>query len=53
MYYIGKLFQAAGLTIIFIGFLQRFPDLMSYNTLILGGTFFLVGWILNRVLLGK
>ena len=53
MYYIGKLAQAAGLTIILIGFIQRFPNLMDYKTLLLGVAIFLFGWIINKFFLQK
>jgi len=50
MFYIGKLFQAAGLTVIMIDFLLRFPRLMNPRVLLLGATFFTIGWIINKYL---
>jgi len=51
MYYIAKLFQAAGLTIIFTDFALNYPQLMSRTTLGIGIIFFLSGWIIQNFLL--
>jgi len=51
MYYIAKLAQAAGLTVLLVAFIKNFPDLMSYRILGVGVGLFLVGWIVNRYLL--
>jgi len=53
MFYIGKCAQAAGLTIILVGFIKYFPDLMSYRILISGIVLYLFGWVSNRFLLKK
>lgn len=53
MYYIGKLAQAAGLTILLIAFIKNFPDLMSYRTLFVGLGFFGFGWVINKYLLKR
>ncbi len=50
IYYVGKLFQAAGLTVILIGFIKNFPDLMSHGVLGLGFLFFGMGWGINKFL---
>ena len=50
MYYLGKLFQAAGVAIIGIDFLRNFPALMSQRVLALGIVFFAAGWSINRFL---
>ena len=51
MYYFSKLIQATGLIIIFIGFIQKFPQLMSPKTILLGITVFTSGWIIQKFLL--
>ncbi|MBI4436162.1 MAG: hypothetical protein HY590_01960 [Candidatus Omnitrophica bacterium] len=48
MYYIVKFIQAAGLSIILIGFLQKFPALMSPKVFLLGVGIFMLGWLINR-----
>ena len=53
MYYIGKLAQATGLTILLIEFIRNFPKLMSHQALLLGTGFFLVGWIITKYLTKK
>lgn len=51
MYYIAKIAQATGLTIILIGFLRDFPRLMNPKILGTGIMFFLLGWIVQRFML--
>lgn len=51
MYTIAKLFQAAGLTIILVGFIRSFPDLMSHGMLATGLIFFMVGWVITKFFL--
>ena len=51
MYYIAKFIQATGLTIILIGFIQKFPQLMNPKTILLGIAIFTSGWIIQRFLL--
>jgi len=53
MYYIGKILQATGLTIILIGFLQAFPELMSRQHLMVGILVFICGWLTDRYLLKR
>lgn len=48
MYYLAKIFQAAGLTVLLIGFMANFPRLMSRMTLVLGLVLFGFGWIIQR-----
>jgi len=48
MYYLGKILQATGLTIILIDFLRKFPQLMSRTVLCVGIGIFTFGWIINR-----
>lgn len=50
MFYLGKLFQAAGLAVILIAFIKSFPQLMSYKELFIGLIVFGIGWIINRFL---
>lgn len=51
MYYIAKFFQAAGLTIILVGFLLRFPALMNPRLFLLGLILFGTGWVINHFML--
>ena len=51
MYYVAKLFQAAGLTIIVIDFIIKFPQLMNQRIFMLGILLFVSGWLINRYLL--
>jgi len=53
MFYIGKLAQAAGLTILLLAFIRHFPGLMGYRELAVGSLLFLSGWIIDRFLLRK
>lgn len=53
IYYIGKIFQAAGLTLLLISFLRKFPHLMSYRELFIGIVLFAVGWVINQFMLQK
>jgi len=53
MYYAAKILQAAGLSIIMIGFIQKFPKLMYPKILVLGIGLFMTGWFINRFLLRK
>lgn len=48
MGFIGKFAQAAGLAVILIGFLQRFPALMNPKLFLLGLGVFMLGWLINR-----
>lgn len=51
MYYLAKLAQASGLTVILVGYALSFPDLMSRKVLLLGIILFAFGWIIDRFLL--
>jgi len=53
VYYIGKILQASGLTIILFGFLQAFPELMSHKQLVVGIMLFCCGWLADRFLLKR
>ena len=53
MYYVGKLIQGLGLTIILFDYLRTFPELMSRMILVIGVAMFTFGWVLNRFLLKK
>lgn len=48
MYYLAKLLQAAGLTIVLIDFIRRFPNLMSMQILGAGVAVFVLGWFVER-----
>jgi len=53
MYYVAKIIQAGGLTLILIGFLLKFPKLMNPRLFIVGLIIFLAGWISEKFLLKK
>lgn len=53
MYYIAKIAQAAGLTIILIGFLKDFPRLMNPKVLLVGAIIFVFGWIIQQFMLKR
>ena len=53
MFYLAKLAQAAGLTIIGIGFFTAFPKLMNPKLFAMGGMLFVFGWIVERFLLKR
>lgn len=53
MYYIAKALQAAGLAIIIIDYLRKFPGLMSYSSLGFGLFMFTFGWLIQRCFLNK
>jgi len=49
MYNIGKTLQAIGLTVILIGFLARFPQLMHPRMFLIGIIVFVIGWVVLRM----
>ncbi len=51
MYYLAKIAQAAGLTIIIVNFITYFPKLLNFKIFLTGGILFLFGWIVQRFLL--
>lgn len=51
MYYMGKIFQAAGLAIVTFDFIRNFPQVMSRQVLGVGITLFAIGWIIQKFLL--
>lgn len=53
MYYLGKILQALGLGILFIGFIVHFPKLVDYKTFALSICFFLSGWVITQYLVKK
>ena len=53
MYYLAKFLQAAGLTIILIDFIRRFPNLMNMRVLGAGIAVFTFGWLLERLNIGR
>ncbi len=48
MYYLAKLIQATGLTIIAFDFLKNFPQLMSMKILGMGIMLFTSGWLIQK-----
>jgi len=48
MYYLIKLIQATGLTLILIGFIKNFPELMDFKIFLIGIILFLSGWAANK-----
>ncbi len=53
MYYIAKIAQAAGLTVILIGFLKSFPRLMNPKVFGIGALIFVFGWIIQQFMLKR
>ena len=53
MYVAAKLLQAVGLTVIAIGFMTAFPELMNARMYTAGAVLFLIGWIIERYLLKR
>ena len=53
MYYIAKFLQAAGLGVILVAFLSRFPHLMDTKIFGFGGLIFFSGWLLQQFGLKK
>ena len=51
MYYLAKLAQLAGLAVIALGFLGKFPALMNPRLLGVGILLFAFGWIVQKYLL--
>jgi len=51
MYYLAKVFQAAGLAIITIDFMRHFPQVMNRKILTLGILLFGMGWVIQKFLL--
>ncbi len=53
VYWLAKIFQAAGLAVMAWGFLKYFPNLMPHNVFLLAGVFFIAGWVIQGYLLKK
>ena len=53
MYYLAKIAQATGLTLIAFGFLASFPRLMSHKLFLMGIVVFVFGWIIQKFLLKR
>lgn len=53
MYYLVKIIQATGLTIILIDFVRKFPQLMNPRIFLLGIFLFTLGWGVNHLLIRK
>ena len=51
MYWLAKIFQAAGLTILGVGFLNAFPHLVSHNIFLVAIAFFTAGWLIQQFFL--
>ena len=49
MYYLAKILQAAGLGLLGIGFVLKFPKLVDHTTLLIALTAFGLGWIVEKV----
>ena len=49
LYYLAKLLQAAGMTVILIDYIRHFPELMSRTVLGIGIAVFAAGWGLERL----
>ncbi|MDO8674806.1 MAG: hypothetical protein Q7K71_01655 [Candidatus Omnitrophota bacterium] len=53
MYWAAKIFQAAGLAIMILGFIGHFPKTMPLNILLLSIVFFAIGWVIQVIVLKK
>ena len=53
MYWAAKGLQAAGMVIILLGFIRRFPDVMDRPALAAGVLVFICGWVIDRFMLKK
>ena len=51
LYYLAKLLQATGLTIMAMGFITHFPHLMDHNLFWLSVGFFTCGWSIQKFLI--
>ena len=51
MYWLAKIFQAAGLALIVWGFIKNFPNLMPHNIFLVAALFFTIGWIIQTYML--
>ena len=51
MYYLAKISQASGLTVISVGFIKSFPNLLDRKLLMIGILLFAFGWIIQTFLL--
>ncbi len=53
MYYLAKLAEASGLTVIVIGFIKSYPGLLNPKVFMAGIVLFGFGWIVEFFLLRK
>ena len=53
MYWVAKIFQAAGLALMILGFIRHFPNMMPPNVLLTSIVFFAVGWVIQVMVLKK
>jgi len=53
MYYLAKIAEATGLTIVLVAFVSKFPDLMSHQVLMLGILIFIFGILIENFLLNR
>ena len=53
MYWVAKVFQAAGLGVMAMGFIKYYPNMMSRNLLLVSVLFFAIGWIIQAYMLKK
>lgn len=53
MYLLAKIFQATGLALMGWGFMKNYPALMPHNMLLLSGTIFIIGWVIQTYMLKK
>ena len=53
MYWTAKVFQAAGLAVMILGFIKHLPNMMPHNVLLLSVVFFAVGWVIQAAMLKK
>ncbi len=53
MYWAAKAFQAAGLAIMILGFIRHFPNMMPHNVLLWSIVLFVIGWVIQVIVLKK
>ena len=51
MYWLAKIFQAAGLGVMALGFMKSFPNLMPHNIFLIAALFFIIGWTIQTYML--
>ena len=53
MYWAAKIFQAAGLAVMILGFIRHLPNMMPHNVLLWSIVLFVIGWVIQVIVLKK